>query len=382
MKGIRRMLAVSIAALMMLSATSLVLADGNQSMPTQKGTNTPVFVQSDSSKLIVQNSAITVWFQGYKPVLHIFQRNASGINTGFTVAVRGVYELNSTNKPVAVLPMTRAFPEIESAGNGPLNYSSGVSVVYNNTTKMIDITFSLTANELKVMPYAVGTYNAQASDMMSWSNLIAGPASVQVVFHINATTAHVKFDLLVNQWTWLNSTSDKLALNAVVMGHQTVRDSSGQEPTNQGVTVSEPDGSNQAGSSVATAASQAPAVRGPEDSVSIVGQNFLKLGYVSWGKEANATYANKTTTAVNVTMTMFSHGFTEEDFNYTSLLFVFNTPAGWATNYSKLAYDPTIGLAFSSGSGLTPEVVVLGSAAGIVVALSAIGAVMMMRRKK
>ncbi len=382
MKGLHRTLAVSLAALVMLSATSFALADGNQSNQTQNGTVAPITVQSDSSKLVVHNSKITIWFQGYKPVLHIFERNASGNSTGFTVAIKGVYELNSTNAPVAVLPMTRAFPEIEDAGNGPLNYSSGVSVQYNNTTSIMNITFSLTANELRVMPLLMNQNTAQSSDMVNWSNLVVGQASVQVIFHINATTAHVKFDFLVNQWTWLNNTSDKLALNAVVAGHQTVRDSQGQEPTDQGVTVGQSDSSNQTESSVATTASPASSVQRQDDSVSIVGQNFLQLGYVSWGSEANATYANGTTTPVNVTMTMFSHGMTEDDYNYTSMLFVFNTPSGWNTNYTKLVYDPTIGITLSSSSGLSSEVVALGAIAGVVAAVAAIGAVIVLRRRK
>lgn len=379
MKGLHRTLAVSIAALVMLSATSFALADGGQGNHSQNGTDTPVSVQSDSGKLIVHNSMMTIWFQGYKPVLHVFQRNASGNSTGFTVAVNGVYELNSTNSPVAVLPMTRAFPEVENYNNGPFNYSSGVSVQYNNTTKMMNITFSLTSNELKVMPLLMNQSGAKSSDSLQWSNMVLGQASVEVVFHINATTAQVKFDLLVNQWTWANTTSDKLALSTIVSGHQVVRDNSGQSPTDQGTTVGQND-SQQANDHVATSAQPANS-RGQDDKVSIMTSNFLSLGYVSWGKEANATYSNGTTAPVNVSVVMFSHGLTEEDYNYTSIFFVFNTPSGWNTNYTSLVYDPTIGLASSSGS-LTSQVVTYGAIAGVIAAVAAVGAAFAIRRRK
>lgn len=380
MKGFSRTLAVSLAALVMLSAASFALADTgqtNQTNQTPQGNDMPVSVQSDSGKLIVQNQAITIWFQGYKPVLHIFQRNASGNSTGFTVAIRGVYELNSTNVPVAVLPMTRAFPEIEDNSSGPFNYSSAVIVQNDTVANTVNITFTLTANEFKVMPMMSNQDNAVSSDMTEWSSIIAGQASVAVVFHINETTAHVKFDFLVNNWTWVNSVGDRLALNAVILGHQTARDSSGQRPTDQGTSVGE-DSSSTATSSAVPATAQPASVQAHEDNVSIVGQNFVKLGYVSWGRTANVTYANGTGTIVSVNMTMFSHGMTEEDSNYTSFLFIFDTPAGWNTNYSSLAYDPTVGLTATASSFLTPQVVALGAAVAV---LAAIGAVVVLRRR-
>jgi hypothetical protein len=357
-----------------------------QSNQTNHGTDVPVSVQSDSGKLIVHNSKITIWFQGYKPVLHIFERNASGNSTGFTVAVDGVYELNSTNAPVAVLPMTSAFPQVESSGNGFFNYSRGVSVTYNNTSKMLNITFSLTSNELKVLPFYASQDNAVPNDMMQMSNMIAGQASVAVVFHVNATTAHVKFDLLVNHWTWVNTTSDRLALSALVMGHQTVRDSSGQDPTDQGTQVNDgnSNNNNQAGDNVASSSvsSGSTNMQQHEDRINILGANFLSLGYVSWGSEANATYQNHTKTKVSVSVMMFSHGMMEQEYNFTSILFIFNTPAGWQTNYTSLAYDPTIGLTTSSGSAFTSDIISYGAVAGVIAAMAAIGAVFAIRRRK
>ncbi len=380
MKGLQRTLALSLAALVMLSATSLALADNGQSSQSQHGKDVPVSVQSDSGKLIVHNSQITIWFQGYKPVLHIFERNASGNTTGFTVGINGVYEINSTNAPVAVLPMNRAFPEMGD-NNGPLNYSSGVSVQYNNTTGMMNITFSLTANELKVMPLGMNQSGAKSSDIVQWSGNSIGQASVEVVFHINANTAHVKFDFIVNHWTWANSTSDRLALSAAVIGHQTVKDNQGQSPSDQGTQVGNDNGNGNTKDNTVTATPQNNMAKANEDNVSIVGQNFLKLGYVSWGSEANATYANGTTTAVGVSLLMFKHGMTEDDYNYNSLLFVFNTPAGWNTNYTSLVYDPTIGLSASGGSGIS-EFVTAGAVAGALAAVAAIGAALVIRRRK
>jgi len=93
---------------------------------------------------------MVIWFQGFKPMLHVFKRGTDGNVTGFTVDVRNVFELNSSNVPDAVLPLTRAYPFF--VGNAALNYSSGVSVTYDNTTDMVNITFTLTAEEYSMAP--------------------------------------------------------------------------------------------------------------------------------------------------------------------------------------------------------------------------------------
>jgi len=365
-----KVLAASMVALVFVSMASLAMGDngpgnGNQAngMPT---------VTSHDNSIIVSNSKVTVQFQGFKPMLHIFYRNNSN-TTGFTVDVRGVYELNSSGTPVAVLSTMRAFPDLAemNASPGIFNYSSGVALAYDNASQMVNITFMLTSAEFSLgqMPVtrmpgdSLSGQQALPADSGFMQPVRAtGMGSIAVVFHINESTANVKFDLLVNHWTWANNTGDKLALVVAVAGHQTIRDSQGDAPTSTGTSVS--DGNNggyQNGNQ--------PAQSGQDNRISVMQGNFLKLGFVSWGSEANATYTNGTTTPVNVSVKMFSHGI--EDDSMAHIWFVFNTPAGWNTNYTTLAYDPTVSMDGTASSLLPVGTVAV---AGFIAAAAVIGA--------
>lgn len=378
--------AVTVALLFSVAAAAPVLADtgphnGSHSMPS-------VAVSTEFNRLIVKNSNITVWFQGFKPVLHIFKRGQDGNVTGFTVAVNSVLELNSTNRPDAVLPLIRSYPFVAS-GSSVINYSSGVSVTYDKSADMVNITYSLTSSEFAVMPFNMtnGPTPVQPQPMDMMTEHMIGPASIQLVFHINAMSAHVKFDFIVNQWTWENTTSDRLALDMVVLGHFGVKDMEGMHPTYGGTYVDDNNQGNEAQSNAA-------GVHMPEY---ITISNLTGIqGFVSWGKEANATYYNGTTAHVNVTVAMFSHGFMEDDFTFDHLLFVFTPPTGWATNYSKLVYDPVIGYGSPSvtttsqpvqksplgfASGVSGSFALLAALVAVIGSLVAVSLILVHRRR-
>ncbi len=368
---IHRILAMSIVALVLVSGASVALGDGPYGGGHESGMPT---VTSHENSIIVSNGKIIVQFQGFKPMLHIFYRNNSN-TTGFTVDVRGVYELNSSGTPVAVLSTVRAFPDFGeiNGSTGIFNYSSGVSITYDNSSKMVNITFALTSEE-----FSLGQMNANRTPDYSsmdqqgqWTGGIGlmqpmrsvGPGSIAVTFHINESTAHVKFDLSVNKWTWLNNTGDKLALVVAVTGHQTIEDSQGDAPTFSGTNVGD------RGNDSNWNPGQAPA---GQDSISVMQGtqgSFLKLGFVSWGSTAIATYSNHTTTPLNVSVKMFSHGI--EYAGMAHIWFVFTTPAGWNTNYTQLSYDPTVGL--SGTASVVPSVGTV-AAAGLIVLAAAVGA--------
>ena len=376
-----KVLAASMVALVFVSMASLAMGD-NGSVNGNQASGMPTVTSHDNS-IIISNSKVTVQFQGFKPMLHIFYRNNSNI-TGFTVTVRGVYELNSSGTPVAVLSTVRAFPDLAemNASPGIFNYSSGVALAYDNASQMVNITFMLTSAEFSLGQMPV---NRMPGDSLSGQQALPadsglmqpvraiGTGSIEIVFHINESTANVKFDLLVNHWTWANSTGDKLALVVAVAGHQTIRGNQGEVPTSTGTSVS--DGNN--GGSYQN--ENQPAQSGQDNRISVMQGNFLKLGFVSWGSEANATYSNGTATLVNVSVKMFSHGI--EDDSMAHIWFVFNTPAGWNTNYTKLAYDPTVGMS-GTASALPPVGTV--AVAGFIAAAAVIGAgaVVFLRRNR
>ncbi len=371
MRIIHRALAASIVALVLISGASVAMAD---SVPggSQQG-NSPTVATHDNS-LIVSNSKMTVEFQGFKPMLHIFYRNDSN-TTGFTIGVRGVYELNSSDTPVAVLSTVRAFPDMgEMNGSaGIFNYSSGVAITYDRSSKMVNITFSLTSEEFSLGQMTGSRMPVNSPDVQQTgeSGLMhpmkaIGSGSIAVTFHINESTAHVKFDLSVNHWTWLNSTGDKLALVVAVTGHQSIEDSQGDAPTASGVNVS--DRSNDSNRSSVQ-------VPGGHDSISVMQSSFLKLGFVSWGSSATATYSNGTSTTANVTVKMFSHGI--EDAGMAHIWFVFSAPVGWNSNYTELSYDPTVGL--SGTASVLPSVSTVAAAGLMLLAAVGAGAIIVRR---
>jgi hypothetical protein len=121
---------------------------------------------------------------------------------GFTVAIRGVYELNSSGMPVAFLDLNRPYPVMDEISGSAFNDISGVSVLYQNVTQTVDVTFTLSANEFLTSKHVYGCNSTAVKDGSGKVYGVPGPAQVAVVFHISACTAFVKFDFLVNQWTW------------------------------------------------------------------------------------------------------------------------------------------------------------------------------------
>jgi hypothetical protein len=384
MTALSKAMAISVAALMFLSAASFAMGDTHPvSAPGMPE------IENHDNSIIVSNSKITVWFQGFKPVLHIFYRNQSN-NTGFTIAVRGVYELNSTGVPVAVLSTVRAFPEMgDMSESGIFNYSSGVAVTYDNASQMVNITFNLTSEEFALGP--LHPFNASggndnnnaavsAEDGMMQPVHGIGQGSISVVFHVNESSAHVKFDLLVHRWTWFNNTGDRLALSVAVVGHNTVSDAQGDQPSSTGTEAgdsSQGNDNSQSGGPVANADGNSGSNQNgnSNDRIDIGQGSFSVLGYISWGSIATATYSNGTSTNAYVTVKMFNHGFEEP--GMTHILFIFNVTAGWNTNYSSLTYDPTVGL--DSTMTATGYALIGGIAAAAV--LAGVAAVLFIRRR-
>ncbi len=340
MKLTSKFLALSVASLFLISGTATVLADNGHS-----GMDHMPMAGNDGNRIVVSNSQMTVWFQGMKPNLHVFLKGQNGNNSGFTVDVKGVYELNSTNVPVASLSTERAFPE-EAMSTGVSQYSTSVSIQNDTAANMVNITFNLTANEFTMMSKT----NDQSHDLQ-WQPTSTSPgmASISVVFHVNETSPHVKFDLLVNKWSWVNNTGDKLALITSLESHNSMKAPGGQTPSQGGTGVK-------------------------DNSVDVGSSPFNSQGYISWGPNAVATYSNRSNASLGVTALMMNNG--ENNSNDAHLWFIFSTPNGWDTNYTRLVYDPTIGIQ----SSLTPlSYGIIGVA---IAAVAVIGAVVVAKRRK
>lgn len=130
---------------------------------------------------------------------------------------------------------------------------------------------------------------------------------VTLVWHINTTSAEVKYDLKVDNWRWAaNATGHRLVLDMLVIG-KNLR--------------------NETGANVSV-----------EDA-----------GYISWATTADVAYPDGTTGAANVTAERKGdddkEGKDEEGETGAHLLLVFSAAPG----YKGLSYDPTFGVQ-SSGT--------------------------------
>ncbi|MDH2906059.1 MAG: hypothetical protein PXX82_06885 [Methanomassiliicoccales archaeon] len=342
MKLISKFLALSVAALFLLSGTATVLADNGH---THNGMDHAPMVGNDGNKIVVSNSHMTVWFEGMKPNLHVFLKGQNGNVTGFTVDIKGVYEINKTNVPVAVLSTERAFPE-EAIGMGMFNYNTSVSVQNDSAAQMVNITFNLTANEFTMK----NSMNENSHDS-TWqpTSFSPGNASIAIVFHVNETTSHVKFDLLVHKWSWANNTADRLALITSLESHNSMKTPDGQTPTHSGAEVS-------------------------GNSVDVSSSPFSSQGYISWGQNANATYSNGNKVELSVSALMMNNG--ENNSNDAHLWLIFNPPSGAATNYTSLVYDPVVGI---QSSLTTFSYGLIGAA---IAAVAVVGAVIVAKRRR
>ena len=342
MKLISKFLALSVAALFLISGTATVLAENGH---THNGMDQAPMVGNDGNKIVISNSHMTVWFEGMKPNLHVFLKGQDGNSTGFTVDIKGVYEINRTNVPVAALSTERAFPE-EAMGMGAYNYSTSVSVQYDNASQMVNITFALTANEFTMR----NSMNENSHDS-TWqpTSFSPGTASIAIVFHVNETTSHVKFDLLVNKWSWVNTTADRLALITSLESHNSMKSPEGQTQTHNGAKVE-------------------------GNSVDVTNSPFSSQGYISWGQNANATYSNGSKAELTVSALMTNKG--ENNSNDAHLWLIFNPPSGAATNYTSLVYDPVVGI---QSSLTTFSYGLIGAA---IAAVAVVGAVIVAMRRR
>ena len=333
MGALRTALAVTLGALLMLSVLPFAAADGGSGEELQFSVG-PMGVNAEEGRLVVHNGNVTVWFQEYRPMVHIFTTGDNGTATGFTVAVRGIYEIDSAGLPVAMLDMNRPYPITNMTSDGLYNYTASVRATYDASVQTIDVAFNLTANEFLVNRTFMTCDHAPAPDGSGMQSESPGPASVSVIFHISAEKAFVKFDLIVSHWTWADTSGDRLALAATIDGHE-ITDNFGQRPSVEGVPVGENNGD-------ATQLRYTVHNTYYRDSVRILGTDLMAMGYLTWASNATVTYADRSTATAGVTA--FMYNCSNDESAAARLLLVFAVPQGMNTDYSTLEYDPVTGL--------------------------------------
>ncbi len=347
MGALRSFLAVCLGTLLLLSVTPYALADQGAGEELQLGEG-PLGYVAEEDRLVVNNGNVTVWFQEYKPMVHIYVTDENGSAFGFTVAIKGVYELDASGMPVALLDLHRAYPIENMVSDGLFNYTSGVLVQYSQETQTVDVEFTLTASEFLVWGAGFNSSHVPALDGSGRQYEVVGQATVSVTFHISAMTGYVKFDLAVEQWTWANESGDSLALMLTIDGHE-ITDTFGQRPTIDGELV----GNNRGADTQIRYTVHNTYYR---DSVRVLGYGLIDEGYLTWADTALVTYGNTTTADVSVSTYMFNCS--NNNTAAAHLLFTFAVPEGWNTNYSTLQYDPVIGtgeLEAVSGSAGPPD---------------------------
>ena len=110
------------------------------------------------------------------------------------------------------------------------------------------------------------------------------------------------------------------------------------------------------------------------NSVDVSNSPFSTQGYISWSSYATATYSNSSHARLIVEPLMMNNG--ENNSNDAHLWLIFNPPAGAATNYTNLVYDPVVGIQTSL---TTLSYGLIGAA---IAAVAVIGAVVVARRRK
>lgn len=286
-------------------------------------------------KFVVQNDHVTVWFQGKKPMLHVFPTGQDANATGYGYKFDSLVEfrdLNNDGKP----------QDNEILGTLKLNSAKAWEV--ERTTSDRQVVLNLSINDTVKFKSPVADDLELPGDRLARASLVFhlndAPVTLQadgVTFTVQQTA--IKYDLLVQKWPWMDAENGRLALRLDVTGKV--------------------DADTEAAVPHAT----------------VGGANNTTLGLLGWVATADATYADGTNLTVPVTADIAT---TE---NNTRMTFVYGK-GGYAT----LLHDPTIGVASANeetpeGGGV-PDSIKDVPAPGLLLAAGAIGLAGMARRRR
>jgi hypothetical protein len=189
--------AFALAIGLMLVSPAIAVAEpkkGKPSFAEEKGQGGN---GGQSDKWVLNNSEISVWFQGKKPMLKVFSTGDDGNTSGYMLKMEKLYETSADGAEAAHINLNAA--------------SLGWTASTANETD--GITLTLEGN-------VSGPGNSDKTTT----------ATVKFVFHINSSSGEVKFDLAVENWVWKSADPANATLSLKML---TVSDVATQSADNE-----------------------------------------------------------------------------------------------------------------------------------------------------
>lgn len=265
----------------------------------------PPRASEENDKVVLANEHVTVWFQGKKPMLKVF--DSANESRAFHVFIKEIVEVQGVGpnaEEIATLRLARAQSWNVSAEEGEENGTDAAKI----TMRLSDVPrFLGSQQELLDLP-------PQVQEQLQRG---APPANVTITFHVyeaqttatginnttvNVTEYEVKWDLHVQDWPWVNE-ANKLALRFQVKAPEFGNET--ENMTDEG-----------------------------EDGVTVSGNESEPIGAVTWSDTAIVVDGASVNNAT-VNSASFEPG--KRDGNGHSFLLVFD-----ATGYDELFYDPSL----------------------------------------
>lgn len=288
-------------------------------------------MKEDDDKFVLYNEFVTVWFQGKKPMLRVSAAGTDGDATSFHYKFTEIVEYRdvdangapSQGEVLSSLNLEKAsawnVSSSEEEGAVILNLSmeAPVKVGRNDLTEDLNVTEGVAKISLLfTIRSAASTVNASGEDIL-----------------VPATS--IKYDLVVDQWPFVNAELSRLALTTKVVGELALDDGT----------------------------------RSAEVSV-----NGTTVGALSWTANATGTTVSGENLTVPV-RTAITRGLDNE----TVISYTYDAP-----NLATLVHDPTIGVAPTQAS-LEPSAAEAPSrvpAPGALLVATAIGAAAVLVRSR
>ena len=285
--------------LALLVGVMLVLPAGTALAAKEKGK--PTFTEEKGhggegqgqDKWALSNDQISIWFHEKKPMLKVFRTGEDGNKSGYMLKIQEIFETDSEGGRKASINLEKSRPQdwiVEER-----NETEGIAV-------------SLSAN-------------------LPQQGIYSGVGDITLVFHVNATSAEVKFDLIIGYWAWTSANPENAALNLkmLVVGETATKSA---------------------------------------DNRAEIGNK----GHVKWESGAECTYGDGTNGALSVEAQV-GQGTTNGSASASAshIILKFNGTG----NYTALSYDPTLGV-IGTNWNLIIGMVVLASAGIAAVAIYAL----------
>ncbi|HEX2021658.1 MAG TPA: hypothetical protein VHH36_03045 [Candidatus Thermoplasmatota archaeon] len=269
--------------------------------------------REDSDKIVLENDEITVWFQGKKPMLHVFATGAGAVNgtppVGYQYKMRDVVEYrdidaNGLPDPTEVL----ARLSLEKASAFEVNTTDVEGGVVLNLTLEAPVQI---AGGLPVPDQAPGVAVPDRTARVTLSFAIRGEDTVLSVGGANLTVPEnaVKYDFVVEKWPWTDASNGRLALDVQVVG------------VTDAVTFAGLSG------------------------LAVEGANGTKLGAVTWTETAQGVTADGAEVEVPVKTKVVADADAANASSATRIVHTYD-----AGNLQTLVHDPVLGVASAQGS--------------------------------